>query len=141
MKGYKLFFHYLSYAQYPFMMVGLFYCYRPLFNGLELLFNDFNNGLVFFGLALSLSTLQDTRKTQNKISKRVFENTRYTKIFLVVLLIQILLYIAFGLAGMFTSAGNPLTELAYGLISIGVGLIGILKGGLEIAENLAKAKN
>jgi hypothetical protein len=139
MKDPKLFFHRISYLQYPLLVVGLFYCYKPFFDASELFWVDINKGLVFFGLGISISTLQDTRKTQNKMSRRIFENARYTKIFLVVLVLQIFLFTGIGLLGMFGTERKPLTELSFGFISVGIGLIGLLKGAVEIAENLAKS--
>lgn len=135
----KVLFHYISYLQYPLLVVGLFYCYKPFFDNYDLLWVDLNKGLVFFGLGISVSTLQDTRKTQNKVSRKIFENKRYTKIFLLVLVLQILLFTGIGLKGLFGTDIQPLADLSFGFISIGIGMIGLLKGAVEIAENLTKS--
>lgn len=140
MKNPKQLFHYISYLQYPLLLVGLFYCYKPFFDNYDLLWVDLNKGLVFFGLGISISTLQDTTKTQNKVSRRVFENKRYTKIFLLVLVLQIFLFTGIGLRGLFGTDIKPLADLSFGFISIGIGMIGLLKGAIEIAENLTKSQ-
>lgn len=134
----KDFFHKISYLQYPIMAVAVFFCYRPLFSGLENIWADFNKGLVFLGLGISFSTLQDTTKTQNKISKRIFENPRYSRIFLIVLSFQIVLFIGMGLAGMFLSDIPALQELSFGFFMFSIGMLGLLKAAVEMAENHAK---
>lgn len=135
----KLYFNYLSYLQYPIMLVALFYCYKPfVFNNMDLLWEDINIGLVFMGLGISLSTLQDTRKTQHKLSKKIFENVKYSRIFLTVLGLQILFFITLGMIGVFGSTNPVLTNLAFGFISIGIGMVGMLKSAIEIADNHQK---
>jgi magnesium-transporting ATPase (P-type) len=88
MKDPKKLFHKISYLQYPLMLLGLFYCCKPTLFGIDSIWMDLNKGLVFFGLAISLSTLQDITKTQEKISKRIFENPNYARIFLWLVVFQ-----------------------------------------------------
>jgi polyferredoxin len=102
---------------------------------MESIWTDLNMGLVFFGLGIGFSTLQDTMKTQNKFSKRIFENPLYSKILLIVLAFQIVVFILLGMSGMFLSQNQPVKELSFGLLSLGVGMIGMLKSALEMAEN------
>jgi hypothetical protein len=71
------------------VLLGLFYCYKPVLtnldgflNNLDALLVEFNKALVFIGLGTSLSTLQDTTKVQNKFSQRIYDNPRKTKFFL-----------------------------------------------------------
>ena len=136
MKNARLWFHRVSYLQYPFFLMGVFYAYRPLLNSLDLLWVDMNRGLVFLGLGISLSTLQDTTKTQNNFSKRIFQHERYSKIFMLVLIVQILLYTFGGLWAFLMMESGPLYDLSFGLISVGIGMIGLLKGAIEIATHL-----
>ena len=105
---------------------------------MDLLWEDINIGLVFMGLGISLSTLQDTRKTQHKLSKKIFENVKYSRIFLTVLGLQILFFITLGMIGVFGSTNPVLTNLAFGFISIGIGMVGMLKSAIEIADNHQK---
>ncbi|MBP8240263.1 MAG: hypothetical protein KAX50_09895 [Saprospiraceae bacterium] len=138
MQSAKDFFHKISYLQYPIMAVALFFCYRPLFSGLENIWADLNKGLVFLGLGVSFSTLQDTTKTQNKISKRVWENPRYSRIFLIVLSFQIIVFIGMGLVGMFLTDIQALQELSLGFLMFSIGMLGLLKAAVEMAENHGK---
>lgn len=135
MKDPKKLFHLISYLQYPFMLIALFYCYRPLLNNLDMIWADFNMGLVFLGIGISFSTLQDTTKTQNKLSLRIYQKPRLARIFLVVIGLQIILFFALGLAGLFTSADNPAGQLAFGFLSLAIGMVGMLKAAVEMAEN------
>jgi len=35
-------FHYLSFMQYPFMAIALFFCYRPIFTGFDAFSKELN---------------------------------------------------------------------------------------------------
>jgi hypothetical protein len=102
------------------------------------MWEDYNIALVFIGLALSISTLQDTTKTQNKLSKRVWENPKYANAFLLYLTILTLVCTLSGIYFLFGVDNTNLKSLSFGVISIGVGLIGLLKAGIEMAENHRK---
>jgi hypothetical protein len=95
---------------------------------------DFNMGLVFFGIGISFSTLQDTTKTQNNFSKRIYENPTYSKRFLIVLFSQVILFCSIGTWGIFLPETSPIKEISFGLISVGIGMIGVLKAASEMAE-------
>jgi hypothetical protein len=130
-------FHVLSYVQYPLLLVAVFYCYRPLIVNLDTLWVDLNKGLVFLGLGIGFSTLQDTARVQNKWSKRIYENPRYTRWFLGLLLTQVVLFMVVGLVSLF-SAHAVLRDLSMGLVSIAIGMIGMLKAAIEMAEHHRK---
>lgn len=134
MKDARLMFHYVSYLQYPLMLVGLYYVYLPFFTDFKSLLNEYNKALIFIGLAISFTTLQDSKKTQNKFSKKMWENPKHSKIFLIYLIILILVILGFGFFCLFTTTHTKLNELAYGIIAVGIGLIGMLKAALEMAE-------
>lgn len=135
MNDLKKLFQYMSYLQYPCMLIGIFYIYMPLLYDKTLLWDGLNKALIFMGLATSFSTLQDTKKTQNKLSKRVWENPTYAKIFLIYLLLLIIGIILFGMYGVFVSKNTRITELSFGVIIFGMGLIGFLKTAIEMAEH------
>ena len=134
MKQAKQLFHYISYLQYPLMLLGLYYVYHPFFNDFQSFLVDYNKALIFMGLSLSFTTLQDSQKTQNKLSKRVWENVKYSKIFLTYLTIMTLVILVFGMFSLFTTTYLKLNELSFGIIAVGIGLIGVLKSALEMAE-------
>jgi hypothetical protein len=140
MDRYKNIFNRISYLQYPLMVVGVFYCYRPLFTDISTLFVEMNKALVFLGLGISFSTLQDTKKVQNNFSKRIYQNPRSTKIFILIMSGMVLFFCAAGLAGFFMSEENAFSELAFGLISVGIGMIGMLKAAVEMAEHQQNLK-
>lgn len=135
LKDTKQTFQLISYMQYPFMVAGLLFCVKPLvFAELSSLFSNLNIGLAFFGLGISFSTLQDTTKTQNDFSKRIYQNPKRSRVFLIILFIQVLFFSILGMIGLFQSEASPLKEIALGLISIGIGMIGILKAAGEMAH-------
>ncbi len=124
------------------MFLGLFFSMKPYFNGLEylktnpdIIFENFNNALIFIGLGISFSTLQDTTKTQNTFSKRVWENPKKGKIYILYSTILTFATLSFGLFGYFFSKNEKIIQLSFGIIVLGIGLIGFLKTGLEIFEN------
>jgi F0F1-type ATP synthase membrane subunit c/vacuolar-type H+-ATPase subunit K len=135
MKNLKALFHYISYLQYPLMLVGLYYVYKPLIFSPLSIWVDYNKALVFVGLAISFSTLQDTAKTQNKFSKRVWENPKFAKMFFVYLMLLAATVLAFGIYCLLFAENKNLQELSFGVIAFGAGLIGLLKSAVEMAEN------
>jgi hypothetical protein len=94
------------------------------------------------GLGISFSTLQDTRKTHNKLSIRVWENPAYAKIFLIFLLLFIIALLSFGLYEIFASKDKRITRIYFGIIIFAIGWIGLLKTATEVAEyNSNKAQS
>ena len=133
MKTFRDLFQKISYLQYPLLAIGLFFLYRPIVIRLNNLVEDFNLGLVFMGLAITFSTLQDTKKTQNKLSEKIWKNKKYATWFIVYFLFIIFILIALAL---FWQFGNnaALQGLSWGVLSIAMGLVGVVKAGLEMAE-------
>ena len=137
----KLYFHYISYLQYPLILIALFYSFKPIiFDSIPDLKNV-NSMLVFMGLAISFSTLQDTTKTQNKFSKRIWESPKKGKIALAYLGLLSLFLIIYGVYGFLSNNNEILTEISFGIIVLGIGMIGMLKSAIEMFENHRKDKN
>ncbi len=112
-------FQVLSYLQYPLMALGLFFSVKPYFKGFEYLaenpnivFVNYNYALIFMGLGISFSTLQDTSKMQNEFSRKIWKNPKKGKIVILII------------------CGLVLECLIFG-----IGLIGFLKTALEAFEN------
>ncbi|SMG52079.1 hypothetical protein SAMN05661096_03857 [Marivirga sericea] len=135
-------FQILSYLQYPLMLTALFFALKPYFHGFDymvehymLMLEDFNKMLIFMGLGISFSTLQDTTKTQNKFSQKIWEDPKKGKIVLYVMLFMVLLLITFGCSAYFFMPNEAFQELSIGSIVLGIGFIGFLKTGFEVFEN------
>tara|TARA_B110000114_G_C14853374_1_gene301661 strand:- start:117 stop:479 length:363 start_codon:yes stop_codon:yes gene_type:complete len=103
--------------------------------------DDFNTFLIFLGLGMSFSTLQDTTKTQTKLDRIIMESPKKGKIFLVLTSIMTFIAIIYGLFGYIISENEKIKELSVGLIVFGIGLISLLKTGVEMFENHRKDKN
>lgn len=147
MKIEKLF-QIISYLQYPLMLLGLFFTIKPFLNGFEFLTNNidilwvnYNNALIFLGLGISMSTLQDTTKTQNKLSKKIWQDPKKGKIMIYIMAVTALLFISLGIFGYFFSGLKILQELSFGIIVLGIGYIGFLKTAIEVFENHRSDKN
>ena len=138
----KKVFHYASYLQYPLLLVAIFFAFSPYFIGIEnfqenpdIIFQGANSSLIFMGLAIGFSSLQDTTKTQHKLSKKLWESPKRGKIFLALISFFILLFLVSGLIGYFTSEVNFLKEISIGIMVLGLGMFAILKAGVEMFEN------
>lgn len=141
MKDPKKIFQVVSYLQYPLMLSGLYFVLKPYFNDFENIFKDFNSAFIFMGLGISFSTLQDTTKTQNNFSKRIWENPKKGKQMITFMAIMAFSIIAFGIFGYFISKNGKLQELSFGFIVLGIGFVGMLKTAIEMFENHRKDKN
>ncbi len=143
MRNPRKIFHLVSYLQYP-LVIAAVICYIPFVVALtnnELDWNSLNYVLILFGVSLSFSTLQDTKKTQNKISRKIWEHPTKGKIALVFMAIIAFGFIAFGLFTFFQSSTENTENVAVGLVVLGIGFIGILKSSIEMFENHRKDKN
>ncbi len=139
----KNLFHKLSYLQYPLMAVGIFYIAKSnywliVLKRMEIPYGYYNNALLFFGIAISISTLQDTGKTQNDFSKKVWEDPKKGKIALLLIFLLASLLISGGFIGLYVEASSGLKELSLGLIVLGIGMINLLKSASEMFENHRK---
>ena len=141
MIDFKKVFQALSYLQYPLMAVALYYMVIPFVLGLNsydlninLLFDSFGNVLVFLGLAISFSTLQDTSKSQHKFARKIWQDPKKGRIFLLIMMFNVVVYLSFGICA-YLFLDNPLLkELGFGSIILGISLIGMLKMGVEMLE-------
>ena len=148
MESFKKFFQALSYLQYPLMLLAVFFSIKPYFNGFDyiiknisVLLENYNYTLIFLGLGISFSTLQDTSKMQNKLSKKVWENPKMGKRFIILTCCLIGLFLSYGIFGYFITENAQLKEVSFGAIVFAIGLIGLLKTMLEVFENHRKDKN
>lgn len=134
-------FHKISYLQYPIMVVSLFYVFKPYVVGFDTIWENYNYALIFMGLGISFSTLQDPMKTQNKVSRKVWESPKKGKIALLVFFILTLFLISIGLYGVYYSELEVLQQLSFGIIVLGIGQFGLLKVAIEMFENHRLDKN
>ena len=131
----------ISYIQYPLLLIAMFYVFRPYYLGFDTLWENYNYGLIFMGLGISFSTLQDTTKTQNKLSKKIWEHPKKGKIALVIMGLIALYFVLIGLFGIYISNSEVLQQISFGMLVLGIGLIGMLKAAIEMFENHRLDKN
>ncbi len=146
--NFKALFHFISYLQYPLMLIALYFAFSPYLSGLDnlkenpnLFFQQLNTCLIFMGLGVSFSSLQDTTMTQNKISKDVWESPKKGKIAIVMMTLFVFLILILGLIGYLNTVDGVLKDLSIGLIVLGLGMFGFLKAAIEMFENHRKDKN
>jgi hypothetical protein len=135
----KRIFHLVSYLQYPLLLVALGYMAYPYFAGLKNFGQTFwpsvNNALIFCGLAISFSTLQDTTKTQNNFSRRIWEDPRKGMLALWAISATTLVFLLVGMYGFYVSKGGIIKEVSIGVLMLGLGYVGLLKAAIEMHEH------
>lgn len=142
-KNARYFFQKISYLQYPLLLVAFYFIgkmYYDLFvlNNEESVLSYFNKSFVFLGLGISFSSLQDITKTQNKFSKRIWENRKKGRIVLIIMTVFTLGLIILGLIGTFSSSDSKMKEVSTGYLMLGLGMIGFLKSAIEMREHHKK---
>jgi hypothetical protein len=131
----KNLFHAISYVQYPLMLAALFYCAVPYFYGFDIFWPSINRALILAGLSISFSTLQDTTKTQNNFSKKIWENPKKGQRALIFIFAFAMLMLLFGTYGFFVAKDGIMKEVAFGTLMLGISYIGLLKSAIEMFEN------
>lgn len=135
MNNVKNLFHKISYAQYPLMLIALVYALMPYFQGFSVFWTCINQALIFAGLGISFSTLQDTSKTQNEVSRKIWESPKKGRRALLFIAISALLMLVSGLYGFLLAKDGIVKEVAFGMLMLGIGYIGLLKSAIEMFEN------
>lgn len=97
--------------------------------------------LMFMGLSISFSTLQDTSKTQNRLSLKVWQSPKKGKIFLAIISLAMLAFFGMGLAGYLIIQDLRIKEISSGMIILAIGMVGQLKAATEMFENHRSDKN
>lgn len=134
-------FHRISYLQYPLMLVALFHTVVPYFSGFDTFWASINQALIFAGLGISFSTLQDTRKTQNDFSKKIWQDPKKGHRAILLIAVSALAMLGFGMYGLYVSRNEIVKEVSFGLLMLGIGYIGLLKSAIEMFENHRLDKN
>ncbi len=131
----------VSYLQYPAMLAGLAYAVKPAFTGLAGIFDDANYALLYMGIGIGLSSLQDPTRTQNEVSRKVWQDPRKGFLFLMLIAGQAFLMMAAGLIGSYFARDSALNQLSLGLFSLGLGMLGLLKTAIDMYEHHRLDKN
>lgn len=136
------FFQWLSYLQYPAMLVAVGYMFKSGLAlgssktaGLSVVYDDWNYALLYAGIGIGLSSLQDPRKTQNEMSRRVWQDPRKGRWMLILIAVYALGAMAVGLIGAYRSEDTVVNQLSLGLVAFGLGMVGLLKTAIEMREH------
>ncbi|MDM1345421.1 hypothetical protein HX017_01080 [Myroides marinus] len=137
MKNIQKAFQLISYLQYPFMLLAVFYAFKPIYDMIALGIKDtflpcLNSALMFMGIGVSFSALQDSTKTQNKMSKRIWQDEKKGAIALWVMLAMTIFFFVAGGIGYFTATSSILEEISVGLLVLGIGYTGLLSVAIEM---------
>lgn len=132
----------ISYLQYPMMLVALGYAIKSAITiasapgeGLSPTYDDWNYILLYAGIGIGLSSLQDPRKTQNELSRKVWQDPRKGRWMLALLAAYAFGAMAAGLAGAYLAEETAISQLSLGLLALGLGMLGLLKTAIEMREH------
>lgn len=135
-------FQWLSYLQYPALVVALGYVFKSGLTfgaaksaGMAMLYDDWNYALLYAGIGIGLSSLQDPTKTQNELSRRVWQDARKGRWMLILLAIYALGAMLIGLIGAYRAEDTIVNQLSLGLVAFGLGMVGLLKTAIEMREH------
>ena len=132
----------LSYLQYPALLVATAYAAKSGWSsslvkstGWSPVFDDLNYVLLYAGIGIGLSSLQDPTTTQNEISRRVWQDPRKGRWMLILLSTYTLGAMVIGLVGAYMADTTVVNQLSLGLVAFGLGLVGLLKTAIEMREH------
>jgi len=128
------FFHYISFVQYPFLALALFFAYRPIFKGIDTMIEDFNNGLLFMGIAMSFASLADIRK-RTKLGDRIYGKVKNAKRWVIYVISVVILLFGIAIFLHFISSNEEIKQLSTGVFVLGIGMVGMLRMNLEIIKS------
>ncbi|GJM62977.1 hypothetical protein [Persicobacter diffluens] len=107
----------------------------------DLSLQNLNSLLIFMGLAVSFSSLQDSARVQNKFLKRIWRHPIKGKILIAIICIQILFLLSFGLFGYYFKKDVATKDIFIGVMVFGIGMFGYLKTAIEIFDHHRIDKN
>lgn len=135
-------FQWVSYLQYPALLVAVGYAVKATLSiatagadGWSPVFDDANYVLLYAGVGIGLSSLQDPTRTQNEVSRRVWQDARKGRWMLALLALYALGAMAGGLAGAYLADSTVVNQLSLGLMAFGLGMVGLLKTAIEMREH------
>ena len=131
----KPLFQVISYLQYPLLLVALGYMVYPYFAGFDRFWTSANNALIFAGLGVGFSTLQDTGTTQNEFSRKIWQSPRKGMITLAVISATTLVFLLVGMYGLYFARPGIIKDVSFGLLTLGLAYIGLLKAAIEMHEH------
>jgi len=135
-------FQWVSYLQYPALLAAFGYALSAAFAAASIraagwgpVYDDWNYVLLYAGVGVGLSSLQDPMRTQNTMSRRVWEDPRKGRWMLTLLSFYGFGALIVGLVGAYMAESTPVSQLSLGLMAFGLGLMGLLKTAIEMREH------
>lgn len=125
-------FQWLGYLRYAALLVALFQAFRPVPDDMQGMAEACNAVLLYAGVGIGMSSLQDPTRTQNTVWRKVWEDPCKGGWMPGVLAMQALLSIALGLLGTVLAGSTVPAQLSLGLVAFGLGMIGLLKTAMEM---------
>ncbi len=133
-------FYYISYLQFPFLVLGVFFTFRPNIVADADVLQDVNLSLIFMGIALSFNSLAGIDNL-DKFSKTIFAKPKAAKIWIIYLLLITAFLLIVGIYLLVIAQTGELRELATGITVLGIGAMGLLKKSIEIIRVVQSGNN
>lgn len=135
-------FQVVSYLQYPALLAALGHTVASVVaasgaatSGWAPVFAQWNYALLYMGIGIGVSSLQDPTRTQNAVSLRVWQDPRKGRWMLILLAGYAVVAMLGGLAGAYMAADTAVNQLSLGLVAVGLGLLGLLKTAMAMREH------
>ena len=135
-------FQWVSYLQYPAMLAAIAYTAKSAWTashmgpaGWSPVFDDWNYVLLYAGISVGLSSLQDSTRTQNDVSRLVWQDPRKGRWMLMLLSAYAMGAMVVGLVGAYMAESTVVNQLSLGLMAFGLGMVGLLKTAIEMREH------
>ena len=132
----------LSYLQYPMMLVAAVFTVQAVLAMLDVratgwgpVIERLNDVLLYAGVGIGLSSMQDPRRTQNAVSLRTWRDPAKGRLALWVIALEAFVPIVVGLVGAAQADDSALRQLSLGLVAFGLGMLGLLKTAIEMREH------
>jgi len=101
---------------------------------------DYNNGLLFLGIALSFASLADIKK-RTKLGDYVFGKPKNARRWLIYVVLLVILLFGIAIFLHFIAPNEKIQELSTGVFVLAIGMVGLLRMNLEIIKSYQKDWN
>ena len=132
MRALVRFFHWMSFLQFPLILVAAWYFVRPVWDRAVSPVASVSGGLLWIGLALGFGSLAEVTP-QIKLAEAARKRPSIFTFWLVMLFISVLMVFILSIYGLVARSGQE-RELWFSLLVLGIGMLGMLRMCLNLVE-------
>ena len=124
------FFHWLSFLQFPMLIIAAYNFLSPFWQEDTAPLDSVTNALLWIGLAMSFSALADVPENSNW-RRKLRDNSRMMKLWLFLMGFMILLIFVVAAVGL-VYGHQETRNLWISLLVVGIGMLGLMRMSLDI---------